>query len=118
MQLNPYTPGGPLLPPTPILPKAKSASASTTRRRPCTGSRKTCRRRELRRRAKKHSRRSKTKKASNYHYNNGNSGSIPDKHEYINELKESLQDLIDMLYAAGRNTEAKEKEELLRNIKY
>ena len=41
-----------------------------------------------------------------------------DKHEYIEMLRESLKDQIDMLYAAGMNDEAKEKEELLATIKY
>ena len=126
--MDPYATGA-LLPPTPTPPKVASSTSqrrstqrrrSTQQMRPCTGSRKTCRRKELRRRAKQQSRsrRSATKKSSNYQHNNRNFGSIPDKHEYIDELKKSLEDLIDMLYAAGRNAEAKEKEELLKTIKY
>ncbi len=113
--MDPYA-SGVLLRPTP----KENNKRSTTRKRPCTGSRKTCRRRELRRRAKlrKHK---IIKKETNIHIpisNNGSSGSIADKHDYIERLRQSLQDEIDMLYDAGMNDEAKKKEELLATIRY
>ena len=121
---NPYKPGGPLLPPKPLPPKEltprKQSIFASQRRRPCTGSRKTCRRRELRRRAKL--RKHRTVKNNNSIHtpksNTGSSGSIADKHDYIERLRQNLQDEIDMLYNAGMNDEAKKKEELLATIRY
>ena len=122
---TPYKLGGPLLPPvkTPKV-KSPSASASVTRKspqrlncnRPCTASRTTCRRRKLRCLAAKQNRKKNNVNANNSY--NITKGAIPDKHLYLEEVREGLQDLIDLLYAAGRDEEAKEKEELLAKLHY
>lgn len=113
--MDPYA-SGVLLRPTP----KENNKRSATHKRSCTGSRKTCRRRELRRRAKLRKHKTNKNKA-NMHIsisNTGSSGSIADKHDYIERLRQSLQDEINMLYNAGMNDEAKKKEELLATIRY